>query len=363
MKRFIVGATLALFTVGGVHAGKATAGMRLGAPSFRSMGSLTFGPEGILFIADTKAASIVAVSTDDTKPGKAASSLKLVGLEKKIAGLLGTEPTQILIEDMAVNPVSGNIYLSVSRGRGPEATPVLVRVKGESELELVALEKVHFSQVALPAAPAESTTGRSNPRLESITDLAFQDGRLLVAGLSNEEFAATLRSIPFPFKDTSNPTSVEIYHGAHGRFETRAPIRTFVPFMIGKEAHVLAAYTCTPLVQFPLSAIKPGAKIQGKTIAELGNRNRPLDIISYQKDGRVNLLMANSSRGVMKIVTDNLDKAEPITAPVPDKKGVGYETLADWKNVDQLDKLDNKTAVVLLREESGAMSLETRPLP
>ena len=151
MKRFIVGATLALFTVGGVHAGKATAGMRLGAPSFRSMGSLTFGPEGILFIADTKAASIVAVSTDDTKPGKAASSLKLVGLEKKIAGLLGTEPTQILIEDMAVNPVSGNIYLSVSRGRGPEATPVLVRVKGESEIELVALEKVHFSQVALVA--------------------------------------------------------------------------------------------------------------------------------------------------------------------------------------------------------------------
>lgn len=362
MNRFMIGAALALLVAGGAHAGKATAGMRVGAPSFRSMGSLTFGPEGVLFIADTKAASIIAVSTNDTRPGKAATALKIAGLEKKIAGLLGSEPAQVIIEDMAVNPTSGNIYLSVSRGRGPEAAPALVRIKGESEVELVALDKVHFSQVALPAAPAE-TTERNNPRLESITDLAFQDGRLLVAGLSNEEFAATLRSIPFPFKDTNSPTSVEIYHGAHGRFETRAPIRTFVPFMIGKEAHVLAAYTCTPLVQFPLSAIKPGAKIQGKTIAELGNRNRPLDIISYNKDGRVNLLMANSARGVMKIVTDNIDKAESITAPVPDKKGVGYETLADWTGIDQLDKLNNKTAVVLRREEGGVLTLETRPLP
>jgi hypothetical protein len=363
MNRFMIGAVLTLMVASGAHAGKATAGMRVGAPSFRSMGSLTFGPEGVLFIADTKAAAIIAVSTDDTKPGKAAMALKIAGLEKKIAGLLGAEPKDIVIEDMAVNPVSGNIYLSVSRGRGPEATPALVRVKGESEVELVALEKVHFSEVALPAAPAEGTPGRSNPRLESITDLAFQDGRLLVAGLSNEEFAATLRSIPFPFKDSANPTSVEIYHGAHGRFETRAPIRTFVPFMIGKEAHVLAAYTCTPLVQFPLSAIKPGAKIQGKTIAELGNRNRPLDIIAYQKDGRVNLLMANSARGVMKIVTESIEKAEPITAPVPDKKGVGYETLADWIGIDQLDKLNNKTAVVLRRDEGGVLTLETRPLP
>lgn len=366
MNRVVVGAVLSLLALGArsstATVGTATAGMREGTPVFRSMGSLAFGPGGVLFIADTKAATIVALSTEDTKPGAAVKTLKLAGLEKKIAGLLGAEPAQVLIEDMAVNPESGHIYLSVSRGRGPEATPALLRVKSESEVELVSLEKLHFSQVALPAAPAE-TTGRNNPRLESITDLAYQEGRLLVAGLSNEEFAATLRSIPFPFKDASKPTSVEIYHGAHGRFETRAPIRTFVPFMIGKEAHVLAAYTCTPLVQFPLSAIQPGAKVQGKTIAELGNRNRPLDIISYTKEGRVNLLMANSARGVMKIVTDNIDKAEPITAPVPDKKGVGYETLADWSGIDQLDKLDNKTAVVLRREDGGALTLETRLLP
>src|SRR4029077_4219966 len=117
---------------------------------------------------------------------------------------------------------------------------------------------------------------------ESITDIGFLEDRVLVAGMSNEEFASTLRAIPFPFKTTANVTSVEIYHGSHGQFDTRARVRTFVPFKVGNEPQLLAAYTCTPLVQFPLSQIQPGAKIKGKTIAELGNRNRPLDMIVYQ---------------------------------------------------------------------------------
>src|SRR6185369_13475007 len=142
-------------------------------------------------------------------------------------------------------------------------------------------------------------------------------------GLSNEEFASTLRAIPFPFKTVPNGTTVEIYHGAHGRFETRAPVRTFVPFNVGDQPSLLAAYTCTPLVQFPISALQPGAKLKGKTIAELGNRNRPLDMIVYTKDGKDFLLLANSSRGIMKISTDNIESAGSITAPVPDggKKG------------------------------------------
>jgi len=260
---------------------------------------LAFGPEGILFVADTKAASIVAIATGDTASASA-KSFKIDGIDKKVAALLGTSADQILIADMAINPVSGNAYLAVSRGRGPEAIPVLVRIKASGQAEVVALDKVKFSSVELPAAPADKLVGQgnrqSNPRQESITDIGFLNGRLLVAGLSNEEFASTLRAVPFPFKAAVNPTSVEIYHGSHGQFETRAPIRTFTTFKVGKEDQLLAAYTCTPLVQFPISELTPGAKIKGKTIAELGNRNRPLDMIVYQKDGKNFLLMANSSR-------------------------------------------------------------------
>lgn len=73
--------------------------------------------------------------------------------------------------------------------------------------------------------------------------------------------------------------------------------------------------------------------------------------------------MANSSRGVMKISTDNIDKAESIVAPVQDKKGLSYETITGWTGVEQLDRLDGKYAVVVRRVEGGSMILESLPLP
>ncbi len=81
-------------------------------------------------------------------------------------------------------------------------------------------------------------------------------------------------------------------------------------FDIGGKPNVLAAYTCTPLVKFPLSDLKPGSKVRGTTVAELGNHNRPLDMIVYSKGGKDYLLMANSRRGVMKVDVANIDKTE-----------------------------------------------------
>jgi hypothetical protein len=346
-----------------------TAGMKMGKPELKSMGPLAFGPEGILFVADGKSAAIVAIATADTKPAPGTTTLKVEALNQKLAGLLGIAADQLLIDDMAVNPISHQVYLAVSRGRGPDATPVLVRVKTGGELETVDLSNVQFARAELPAPPADKVVGegrrQNNPRRESITDVAFLQNRVLVAGLSNEEFSSALRSIPFPFQTIENPTSVEIYHGAHGAFETRAPVRTFVPFNIGNEPHLLAAYTCTPLVQFPIQALKPGAKIKGKTIAELGNRNRPIDMIVYQKDGKDYLLLANNSRGIMKIHTDAIEKAESIEKHVPDggKKGLEYETIEGWKNVAHLDRYDAQQALVLRQVENGATTLESLPLP
>lgn len=371
MKRTTCRIGLTLLAMGALatslHAANWTEGMKEGKPEFKSMGPLAFGPEGILLVADTKAAAVVAVATGDTTPAKEAKALKVEGVNQKIAALLGTSADQILINDMVVNPISRNAYIAVSRGRGPEAVPVLVRVKAGGELEAVSLDKLKFSRAELPDAPVDGVTGegnrQSNPRQESITDIGFLEDRVLIAGLSNEEFASTLRAIPFPFKTVANGTSVEIYHGAHGKFETRSPVRTFVAFKVGSEPSLLAAYTCTPLVQFPISELKPGAKIKGKTIAELGNRNRPLDMIVYQKDGKDYILMANSSRGIMKISTDNIEKAASITEKVADKQGQSYETIAAWTGVDQLDKLDPQNALVVRRGEGNSLNLESLALP
>jgi hypothetical protein len=126
----------------------------------------------------------------------------------------------------------------------------------------------------------------------------------------------------------------------------------------------VAGYTCTPLVKFPIASLKPGQKIVGTTIAELGNRNRPLDMIVYRKDGREFLLMANNSRGVMKIPTEPFASAAPIVAPVKDSEtaGVPYETIASLKGVEQLDKLDDQRGLVIAREGS-AVTLKSVALP
>ena len=225
----------------------------------------------------------------------------------------------------------------------------------KGEIQPVSLDGVMHSRAELSDAP---TNGRQ--RQESITDIAYFQEQLLVAGLSNEEFASSFRSIPFPFQKVEKGTGVEIFHGAHGKFETRSPVRTFLPFSIGGQPSLLAAYTCTPLVQIPMKDLSPGAKIRGKTIAELGNGNRPLDMILYEKGGKQFVLMANSKRGIMKIGTENLDKVEAIT----EKTGVAgqpYETI-NWEGVDHLDTFDAGLALTL-RRAGTSVNLETLSLP
>ena len=343
-----------------------TSDMKEGKPAFRAMSQLAFGPEGVLFIADTKAAAITAIATGDTQAAGASAALKAEAIDEKIAALLGTKADDIVIEDLAVNPISRQAYIAVSRGKGPDAVPVLVRVKAGGQPELVSLDKVRFSRAELPdpAADVAPVPGKKqqNRRLEAITDIAYVDGKVLVAGLSNEEFASSLRAIAFPFKAVDRGTSVEIYHAAHGAFETRSPVRTFIAYKVGQEQHLLAAYTCTPLVQFALNDLKPGAKIMGKTIAEFGNGNRPLDIVVYQKDGKDFLLMANNNRGVIKFAADQINGAASITTRVANTEGLKFEKL-DWAGVKQLDLLDNRHALVLRGAAGQPQVLETLALP
>src|SRR5205809_4265410 len=118
-----------------------TADMQQGKVVFKSLGPLAFGPEGILFAADTKAAAIVAIATGDTKPGASGELLKCKDVNQKVAALLGAAADQLLINDLAVNPISHKAYLAVSRGRGPDAIPVIVRIKTDGQPEVFELDK------------------------------------------------------------------------------------------------------------------------------------------------------------------------------------------------------------------------------
>jgi hypothetical protein len=250
------------------------------------------------------------------------------------------------------------------RGQGAGASPTLFRVDGTGKIDLVALSSLKFQSVELPNAPAANATGRQNPRANVITDMAFTDGLLWVAGLSNEVFASKLRAIPYPFQDVDRGTSVEIYHGNHRQLETRSPVNAFVPYTIDDKPYLLAGYTCTPLVKFPIADLKPGDKVRGTTIAEFGAGNRVLDMIVYRKGGQEFLLSTNNSRGVMKIPTRTFATATPITTPVETETGgVPFETVKSMTGIVQMDKLDDQNAIVLARAATGSMNLQVVPLP
>src|SRR5689334_4804256 len=88
----ISGTPAARVTVAG-----ADAGARLTA-----IGPLAFGPGDVLFAADPQAAAIYAF--DLGKGSAAPGAADVADLDKKLAALLGTEPGQVTVADVAVHP-------------------------------------------------------------------------------------------------------------------------------------------------------------------------------------------------------------------------------------------------------------------
>jgi hypothetical protein len=347
---------LAVLAVPGLAADAPLDSLKEGGVALKSAGPLGFGPSGILFVGDAAAAKLYAIDTNDRDATEGKGRPDVDDLGGKIASLLGTEGDDITIKDIAVNPISGNTYLSVSRGSGPKAMPVILKVTPAGKISELDLKKVKSASAAIP------NPAKGEKRAESITHIAFVKDRILVAGLSSEEFASNLRSIPFPFKKADAGSNVEIYHGAHGRWETKSPIRVFAPYKIGGEDHILAAYTCTPLVKLPLASVKAGEKVKGVTVAELGNMNRPLSMIVYKKGGKDFVLLANHARGLMRIPLAGVDKIEGITEKVKGKAGLKYDTITGVLGVQKIDAF-GKGHVVLLTKTDDKTALKTIELP
>jgi hypothetical protein len=356
-------AVAAMAVVAALTTGRAgvTAAVPETGPDLQSVGPMTFGPDGVLFAADTKSATIFALDLGTQAGGGKTGAADVAAIDGKIAALLGTEPSAIAVTDLVIHPKTRNAYISVMRGTGADAKPALLRVDGDGKIQPIAIEKLAYTKVALANAPA-AAEGRRNPRLDAVTDMAFVSGKLIVAGLSNEEFSSKLRSFAYPFVAADPGTSVEIFHGNHGQLETRAPVYTFIPYTIDNKPYVIASYTCTPLVRFSMDSLK-GSKVVGTTIAELGAGNRPLDMILYKKDGKEFLLMSNNSRGVMKIPTADFGTAPGITAKVTSETGgIAYEKITAMTGVEQMDLLDGQHSIVLARG-AGGLNLSAVALP
>ena len=332
-------------------------GFTAGNPEVTSINAMTFGPEGILFIGDSKSAQVVAIDlsahakTDNSK-------VRIDKLDQQIADMLGAAIDQVQITDMVVNPENNNIYISVMHGSG---NPLLLRVENNA-LKAVALDNVSFTKSEITDPVSNEAKDRRGRQLRrwAVADIKYTNGKVLLSGLSNKEFASTFRSIDFPFNKKQNYGSLEIYHAAHGKYETHAPIKTFLTADIAGVPHIVAAYTCTPLVVFPMSDVKPGQHTKGRTIAELGSGNSPLDIVEVKSDNAHYLLISNSNRPLMRLDFDDLESFKAsLTEPVTIKGaavGVDYVNMP-FVNVQQLDAYD-KGFVMIQRESSGNLALK-----
>jgi hypothetical protein len=335
-------------------------GLEKGTPAVQSISALAFGPDGILFIGDSKSATVFAIDTKDKIVVEKAATVEIKNVDQKIAAALGTEAKNIRITDIAVNPLSKKVYCAVQTTDG---TPVLLTLEG-SKVEAVTLKDIPFSDISIANVPGGDAKDRNGRPLrdQSISDLNYADGSVLLSGLSNQEFGSTFRKISFPFNDKQEQASLEIFHAAHGKYETNSPIRTFTTAELNGKKYLVASYTCTPLVLFPLDELKAGKHVKGRTVAEFGAGNSPIDMVTLKKDGQSYLFMANSNRPVMRINYRNIETYEgTLTEPIKESyatAGVNFVTLPAV-NVIQMDKLDDSQVLVLQRRANGDLDLWT----
>ena len=99
-------------------------GLGIGTPVLSSPGAIVFGPEGILFVADHAAATIFAIEVAD-RATASAGPIEITDLDTRIGSLLGTGPDDVHIAGLAVHPDTRAVYLSVTRGHGSGAVPLL----------------------------------------------------------------------------------------------------------------------------------------------------------------------------------------------------------------------------------------------
>jgi len=377
MARFATAVVLSLGLAGSLAAADPPGALTRGRPDIRSISALSFGPDGILFLGDGKGGAVFAIDLGPREAQEVKQPKEVTDIEGKLAALLGATAADVMIHDLAVDPVSKQSYFAVSRGRAAwnaqfllpndvADASVLVRLDPAGKPEAVDLSSVRFARVVLPNpvdAARKVPWKNVSLRADTITDMAYADGTLYVAGLSNEEFASTMWKVAYPFAGAVSATTIENYHGAHGKYETEAPVRTFVPYALKGKAHLLAAYLCTPLVTIAVDELKDKSHIRGRTVGEFGSGNYPLDMVLYRKDGKEKLLIANSNLPFMIVDPRDVEAYEGEI----DKRvetyvaGVRYEPRSGT-GVQQMDNLGESHVAVLRRLPGGRLDLLPVPV-
>ncbi|MBM3458934.1 MAG: hypothetical protein FJX77_10440 [Armatimonadetes bacterium] len=348
-----------------------TVGFAKGAWDHKALGPIAFSPAGVLFIADDQAGAIYGVDLMEER-SQAQPFQAIPTLGETIGARMGTTGKGIQIKDVAVSPVSRKLYLTVRKTDGADqnaanpANYALFAVDPAGQVMQVDLSDKPFGKVMIQATPGFGRRGSMDTRL--IGDIAFAPGRVLVSARSTEQFNSNLISVPVPFKqDGVERFATSIFHVNHKKQETASPIQTLSTYRDQGKTYLMAAFTCTPVVRFDLEELKPGATVNGTTVAELGSNSQPMNLIAYGRQGEQNLLVNNSLFGVVKVSAKVAKETAAVNEKAVDRGSRGQ---TPQPGIDPVDSLKGVAAyaaagqnlVVVKTTESG-VALESMPLP
>ncbi len=298
------------------------------AQQIASAGALEFSPTGTLFVGDNIGGAIYAFELEKGKVPSEPALINIDNIDARVGAILGVSQNGVVINDLAVHPITREVYLSVTRGFGLEAKAAIVKIDATGNLFNINLDDLkssrqsldnlpdgtkHFTLRGTMAAPTlkEKAKSETPMRTLSIMDIVYHNGELSVAGISNEEFSSTLRRLPFPFTGKQSASQIRMYHIAHDQYETRAPIRSMLIKNIDGKDQLIAAYTCSPIVIIPLDELKDGAKVTAKTIGDMGN-GQPIDMVSFNLQGNEMLFITNNSRMPQVVPLAGLQNAKTV---------------------------------------------------
>ncbi len=342
----------------------AAAGQACAGP-VKSVGALLFPDADTLVVADWRAQELHAFKLPPAAPGTP-HPFNLRDVSTPIAQALHVRPEQVSFEAMAFRPGAETAYVTLSVDKGGKALPAVVSIDSAGKVAVLRLDKLAQTAARITNPPAaDRKFWRDTPEATlTVTDLAFQDGKLYVAGLGNGDFASTLRIYDFPFDDRSTAATVEMYHPVHDQLETRAPIRKMAVVTLDGEPSLVAAYTCTPLVVIPLKALVDGAHVKGTTIAELGWGSAPVGMVTFDAGTGPQVLLANSAKSADLMPVSAIAAAAkqpslrtPIQVPASPLEGL-KATYLPLTGLDQISMQDPQFIGALRRSPaSGAMQL------
>lgn len=342
-----------------------------GNPNLKSIDAIAFGPNATLIVGDGRGGQIVTIETGDLSPG-AKDHDPIKSLRKEIGGRFGTDAKGIEVLKLAVNPASRTAYAAVRVMSSKKET--LVTIKGDGTIREFALDSVNFKRYALPA-------GEKGP-ITKITDVSWAGDRILAAAQANDVFASKIISIVPRPNEEPIAFGTETYHVAHSKWETKAPIRTVIPYEEDGKRYLVGAFTCTPIVKFALDDMTAGKVVKGTSLIELGSGNTPLDMFTYEAGGKTYILMNHirfhhaknpvgpSPNWTAKVDASILREAQAVNEKAIHRvKGKASESITDRATVAQdyhgvvhMDRYDATRALVL-RTANDDLELTTLRLP